>query len=74
MQTQSLHSTSMETESVRSVTPSEEYGLNAVHLLRPMMGNAMAPSVVNNAIPIKQAADIPVFSTNNGVTDGNKTL
>ncbi len=76
MQIQPLHSSSMETETVHqsSITPSEEYGLNAVHLLKPMMGNAMAPSVVNNAIPVQQAVSIPVFSTNNGVTDSNKTL
>ncbi len=66
----------METETVHHnpITPSEEYGLNAVHLLRPTMSNVMIPTVVNNAIPVEQAADIPVFSTNNGAIDGNKIL
>ncbi len=54
MQTQLLHSSSMETVIVRQspITPSEEYGHNAVHLLRPTTGNTMGPSVVNQAIPV----------------------
>ncbi len=76
MQTQPLHSSSMETETIHQspITPSKEYGLNAVHLLKPMTSNTMAPSVVNNAIPVQQAVNIPVFSTNNEVINGNKTL
>ncbi len=74
MQTQPLHSSSMEPETVRQnpIMLSEGYALNAVHLLRPATGNATAPSVVNNAV--QQAANLPVFSTKNGVTDGNKTF
>ncbi len=68
----------MECETVRPdqnpIMTSREYGLNAVHLLRPATGNAMGPLMVNNAIPLQQAANLPVFSTNNGVTDGNKTF
>ncbi len=54
MQTQPLHSSSMETETVHQspITHSKEYGLNAVHLLKPMMGDTMAPSEVSNAIPV----------------------
>ncbi len=43
MQPQPLHSSSMETETVHQIPiiPSKGYKLNAVHLLRPMMGNVM---------------------------------
>ncbi len=76
MQTQAVHSSSMKTETVHQnpITPSKEYGLNTVHLQRPATSNTMAPSVVNNTIPVQQTANIPVVSTNNGVLDGNKTL
>ncbi len=76
VQTQPLHCSSMETETARQspIIPSEGYGLNAVHLLRRMMGNMMGPSVVTNAIHVQQAVNLPVFSTNNRVTDGNKTF
>ncbi len=55
------------------IIPSEGYGLNGVHLLRPTTGNVM-PSVLNNTILVQQAANIPVFSSNNGVIDVNKTF
>ncbi len=75
---QPSHSSPMEFEKVRSVLnpimTDGEYGLNAFHLLRPATGNAMAPSSVYNAIPVQQAAKLSVISTNNGVTDGNKTF
>ncbi len=76
MQTQHLHSSPMETETVHQnpITPSDEYGLNAIHLLKPTTSNVMAPSVLNNAIPVQQGANIPVFSNNNGVIYSNKTL
>ncbi len=35
------------------------------------MGNAMGTLMVYNAIPIQQAAKLPVFSTNYGDIDGN---
>ncbi len=56
------------------IAPSNEHRLNAFHQLRLATNIAMAPSTVNFAIPVQQAANIPVFSTNNGVLDGNKTL
>ncbi len=76
MQTQPLHSSPMETETVHQnpIVPSDEYGLNALHQLRLVTSIAMAPSVVNKAIPVQQAANMPVVSINNGVIDGSKTL
>ncbi len=76
IQTQPLHSSPMETETVHQnpIAPSDEYGLNAIHQLRPAMSIVMAPSVVNNEIPVQQEANIPVASTNNGIVDSNKIL
>ncbi len=80
LQTQPLHSTTIEPETVRHIVeqspimPFEENGLNAVHKLRPGICNAIGPSVVNLATPVQSAAKLPVFSTNTGVIDGNKTF
>ncbi len=76
--TQPCHSSPMESETVHPVQStfitSGEYGLNAVNLLRPALGNAMIPLTVNHTILVQQAANLPVVSTNNGVTDGDKTF
>ncbi len=57
-QTQHSPSSPMEFDTVHSVQDpvmtDGEYGLNAVHLLRPAMANEMAPSSVYNAIPVQQ--------------------
>ncbi len=76
MQTQTIHSSPMDTETIHQnpIAPNDEYVLNAIHQLRPMTSVAMAPSMVNYAMPVQQAANIPAFSTNNGDSDGNKTL
>ncbi len=77
---QPLHSSTIEHGAVHYpveqslIMPSIENELHSVHLLRPRIGKVMGPSTVNNAIPIQSAAKLPVFSVNNGVTDGNKTL
>ncbi len=77
-QTQPSHSSPMECESVHPVQnpimTSGEYGLSSVHLLRPAMGNAIGTLTENSTIPVQQGAKLPVCSTNNGVTDGNKTF
>ncbi len=54
--------------------PYDENGLHSVHLLRPRIANAMGPSMVNKAIPVQSAAKLPIFSSNNNVTDDNKTF
>ncbi len=76
LQTQPLHSSAIETETVcqSPIRSSEGYGLNAVHLLRPMTDIAITPSAVNYAMTVQQAVNLPVFSTNNGVIDCNKTF
>ncbi len=76
MQTQPLHSSPMETETLHQnlIAPSDEYRLNAIHQPRPATRIAMTPSVVNKAIPVQQAANMPIVSTNNRVIDGSKTL
>ncbi len=76
MQTQTIHSSPMDTETIHQnpIAPNDEYGINSIHQLRPTTSIAMAPSTVNYAIPVQQAAHIPAFSTNNGDIDGNETL
>ncbi len=56
------------------IKTNSEYGHNAVHLLKPDKGNVMGSLMVNSAIPVQQAAKLPVFSTHYGGMDGNKTF
>ncbi len=65
-QTQPIHSSPIMT--------SCEYGLNAVYLLRPETVNVMGTLMMTIAIPIQQAAKLPVISTHYRDTDGNKTF
>ncbi len=60
LQTQPLHSLAMESETIcqSPIRPSEEYGLNAVHLLRLSSDTAIALSSVNNTMPVQQVANI----------------
>ncbi len=55
-ETQPIHSSPMEMASVHSyqnpIATSGEYGLNAVHLLRPETGSTTGTLMVNNAIAI----------------------
>ncbi len=77
-QTHPIHSSHMELEIVchvqKPIMTSGEYGLNAVHLIRPATGNAMGTLMVNNAIHIQQAAKLQVFSTHYGDIEVNKTF
>ncbi len=76
--TQPNHSSPMETDSDclihNSVTTNGDFGLQQIHQLRPETIGMMAPFTVNHTAPAQQAATLPVYSTQYGAMDGNKTF
>ncbi len=76
--TQPNHSSLMETESDRlshnSVKTNGDFELQQIHQLRPETSVTMAPFKVNHTAPEQQAAKLPVYSTQYGAMDSNKTF
>ncbi len=72
------HSSPMETEidhlSQNSVMTNSDLGLQQIHQLSPETSTLMAPFTLNQVAPSQVAANIPVYSTNYRIMDGNKTF
>ncbi len=76
--TQPNHSSPIKTMSDHlshnSVMTNDDFGLLQIHQLRPETSVTMAPFMVNHTAPAQQAAKLPVYSTQYGAMDGNKTF
>ncbi len=57
-----------------SVTTNYHFGLQQLHQPRPETSTSMAPFTVNHSALAQQAAKLPVYSTQYGAIDGNKSF
>ncbi len=70
----SLNGTDSDLLSQNPVMTKCDNGLQQNHLLRSETSTGKAPQTVSHAAPAQQAANLPVYSTQYGVMDSNKTF